>query len=99
MAKPVEEDVGDFIKKMITAFASMQTIDGQTLVDDGKIIDDNVPINETLLSNTDKDAVNEYEYIQTRKTGEAINDDEEEKVERLERDILKEKSKGFIYGD
>ena len=98
MAKGIEEDFSGFLKKMMAAFGSLQMLDGQQLVEEGKITDSNIPINETLLSKTGEEAKDEYDYIQTRKSGSAINPDDEEKIARTERDILKDKSKGFIYG-
>ena len=94
----VEEDFSDFLKKMMTSFGSLQMLDKQQLVEDGKITDSDVPIDETLLSKTNKEAKDEYDYIQTRKSGETISPDEKEKIARTERDILKNKSKGFIHG-
>jgi len=95
----VEGGLQDFIKSLIGSFMSLKTIDNATLVEEGKLTDTNIAINETLLSDSKDAAIEEYKYIKARKTGDAISPKDEAKIKRLERDILKNKSKGFIYGN
>ena len=95
----VEEDIGDFIKKLMKSVESINSVDGEILVEEGELIDTGVPIDETRFSDSKTEAMDEYEYIKTRKTGEKISSEDKEKIKRIERDILKNKSKGFIYGN
>ena len=96
MGVKVVENFGDFIKNLIVSFQSLNSIDGNTLVEDGQLTDTSIPIDETKLSRSDEEAVEEYKYVETRKNGENISPEDEEKITRIERDILKDKSKGFI---
>ena len=96
MGVKVVENFGDFIKNLIVSFQSLNSIDGNTLVEDGQLTDTSIPIDETKLSESDEEAVEEYKYVETRKNGEDISPEDEEKITRIERDILKDKSKGFI---
>lgn len=98
MTENTNKKLDQFLTDFFGACASLQTIDGQTLVKDGKLTDESVPINETKLSQTDEEAIQEASYIKTRKTGEEIGNEEEAKVERVIRDVLEHKSKGFMYG-
>jgi len=95
----VESGLGDFIKKMMESVVSLDSIDGETLVEDGELTNTDIPIDETRFSDSKQEAIDEAEYIKARKTGDKISAQDEEKIERVERDILKNKSKGFVYGN
>jgi len=98
MGIKVEENFGDFLKDLIVSIRGLESIDGNTLIEDGQLTDTSVPIDETKLSQSKEEAIEEYQYVEARKTGEDISSEDEEKIKRIERDILKDKSKGFIYG-
>lgn len=98
MPENSNKKLDQFLTDFLGACQSLQELDGQTLVKDGKLTDESVPINETRLSKTDNEAIREASYIETRKTGEKIGPEEKAKVERVIRDVLENKSKGFMFG-
>jgi len=95
----IEGSLPGFIKELMESFSSIESIDGSALVEDGQLTTTDILIDETLFSNSNEAAIKESEYVEARKTGEETEPEDTEKIDRLERDILKNKSKGFIYGN
>jgi len=99
MSEPENIKLEEFLTDFLNACISLQTLDRQTLVKDGELTDKTILINDTKLSKTDDEAIQEADYIKTRKSGKKILPEETSKIEKINRDILIKKSNGFIYGE
>jgi len=87
-------ELSEFFDEVTDVVEDIGTLEG-VIVKDGKVINSNLNIDELRLSENDKDAVDEFNYVNHIKKG-TISDEDKASLERLLRDLIESKTRGKL---